>query len=91
MRVEVAVCLFLHHVAHISLHFGHAYVAFLCMTVALAWWFGKTSVSATTTFSLRPAAKTITSAISSGVKGSTPLSFPVRWAGQEGREREKGR
>src|SRR6187402_3704575 len=39
----------------------------------LTWWFGKINESASTTFSLRPAAKTTTSAISSGVNGSQPL------------------
>ena len=39
----------------------------------LTWWLGKTRVSAITTFSRRPAAKTITSAMSSPVNGSTPL------------------
>lgn len=46
---------------------------FLCRMRALAWWLGKTSVSATTTFSRLVAAKTTTSAISSGVNGSQPL------------------
>lgn len=36
----------------------------------LTWWLGKIRVSAITTFSRRPAANTITSAISSGVSGS---------------------
>ena len=39
----------------------------------LTWWFGKMRVSAMTTFSLRPALNTITSAMSSGVRGSQPL------------------
>ena len=39
----------------------------------LTWWLGKISESASTTFSLRPAAKTIISAMSSGVNGSHPL------------------
>lgn len=43
----------------------------------LTWWLGKIKVSATTTFSLRPAVKTTTSAISSGVKGSHPLCQSV--------------
>jgi hypothetical protein len=37
------------------------------------WWLGKISVSAITTFSLRPAAKTTTSAMSSGLSGSQSL------------------
>ena len=40
----------------------------------LTWWLGKMSVSATTTFSLLAALKTTTSAMSSGVSGSQPLS-----------------
>lgn len=40
---------------------------------ALTWWLGKTNVSAITTFSGRVAAKTMTSAISSPINGSTPL------------------
>lgn len=51
-----------------------SYVGLRCMMVALAWWLGKTSKSAMTTFSLRPAANTIISAMSSGVKGVTPLN-----------------
>lgn len=43
----------------------------------LTWWLGMTRVSATTTFSRRVAVKTITSATSSGVKGSQPL-WPVK-------------
>ena len=39
----------------------------------LTWWLGKINVSATTTFSLLPALKTTTSAMSSGVSGSQPL------------------
>lgn len=41
--------------------------------VAAAWWLGNIKVSAITTFSLRPAANTMVSAMSSGVKGSQPL------------------
>lgn len=41
--------------------------------VSLTWWLGNTRVSATTTFSRRVALKTMISAISSGVRGSTPL------------------
>lgn len=44
-----------------------------CVDSKLTWWLGKMSVSAITTFCLRDAAKTMTSAISSGVKGSHPL------------------
>lgn len=40
----------------------------------LTWWLGKINVSAITTFSRRPAANTMTSAMSSGVSGSQPLS-----------------
>lgn len=43
------------------------------MLMELTWWLGKMSVSATTTFSRRVALKTMTSAMSSGVRGSTPL------------------
>lgn len=50
----------------------YAFYVFLCMIVAAAWWFGNISVSATTTFSLLPAVKTMTSATSSGVSGSQP-------------------
>jgi hypothetical protein len=39
----------------------------------LTWWLGKIRVSAITTFCRRPAAKTMTSAMSSGVRGSHPL------------------
>jgi hypothetical protein len=39
----------------------------------LTWWLGKMRVSATTTFSRRVALKTMTSAMSLGVRGSTPL------------------
>lgn len=46
---------------------------FRCMTVAAAWWLGNIRESAITTFSLLPAVNTTTSAMSSGVKGSTPL------------------
>ncbi len=45
----------------------------LLLLLLFTWWFGYTSVSATTTFSLLPAANTTISAISSGVKGSQPL------------------
>lgn len=43
------------------------------MTRALAWWFGKTATSDSTTFSRLVALKTTISAISLGVRGSTPL------------------
>jgi hypothetical protein len=43
----------------------------------LTWWLGKIRVSATTTFSLRPAVKTTISAMSSGVNGSQPLYATV--------------
>lgn len=54
----------------------------------LTWWLGKIRVSAITTFSRRPAANTITSAISSGVSGSqflhnNPSALPLQQSFQE--------
>lgn len=43
------------------------------------WWLGKIRLSARTTFSFRPAANTTTSAISSGVNGSTPSYTLSAW------------
>lgn len=54
-------------------HAHYFYADFLCIMVAAAWWLGKMSVSAMTTFSLLPAAKTMASAMSSPVSGSHPL------------------
>lgn len=56
---------------------SHAPHRYTCEVVKLlTWCCGKMSVSAMTTFSLRVAANTTTSAMSSGVNGSMPLNEP---------------
>lgn len=56
-----------------SLGNGQYFSRYIQKRNKLTWWLGKIRVSAMTTFSRRPAARTTTSAISSPVNGSTPL------------------